>query len=203
MSTCIPHSSNTKPLVKSEPLSDSRQIDASRSTESMEREREEHYDACEELAAAYEEFQDQINDHIARFSTRYNPRNERLPLLAAYHPSFKKVEDHCTELMKDAAALLQDSDYKDRRTAQLLEQAMASQTPKYSLPRKIGLIGDSGVGMSDSQPEHLSCYLVLKGKSSLINSLLDTPDIALSVSSFPPNIHCLFPLLVLSYSREQ
>ena len=65
--------------------------------------------------------------------------------------------------MKDAALVLKNAEYRDTRVLQLLEKASNGQDLEYPNPRIGSLMGDSGVG-----------------KSSLINSLLDTPKIALS-----------------------
>ena len=110
-----------------------------------------------------EEFRDRVNAIKDGADSRYNPMNESLPRLPAYHPSFMKAERYCSELMEGAALVLKNAEYKDTRILQLLEKASKSKSLEYPKPRVVGLIGDSGVG-----------------KSSLINCLLDTPDIALS-----------------------
>lgn len=112
---------------------------------------------------AGEEFRDRVEAIKEGAETQYNPMSEALPKLPAYHPSFVKAERYCSELMEDAALVLKNAEYKDTRISQLLEKAIRGQSLEYPKPRLVGLIGDSGVG-----------------KSSLINSLLDTPDIALS-----------------------
>lgn len=113
-----------------------------------------------------EEFRDRVNAIKDGAESKYNPLSEALPKLAAYHPSFVKAERYCSEMMEGAALVLKNADYKDTRILQLLEKALNSTKLEYPRPRKVGLIGDSGVG-----------------KSSLINCLLDTPDIALSGAS--------------------
>lgn len=110
-----------------------------------------------------EEFQDRVDAIKDGEDKKYNPTSESLPKLPAYHPSFIKAEKYCSELMEDAALVLKNAEYRDTRTLQLLEKALNSRSLEYPRPRTVGLIGDSGVG-----------------KSSLINSILDTPDIALS-----------------------
>ena len=112
---------------------------------------------------AGEEFRARVDAIKDGADTEYNPLSEALPKLPMYHPSFLKAEKYCSELMQDAALLLKGAEYKDIRISQLLDKAANSQKLEYPKPRIVGLIGDSGVG-----------------KSSLINSLLDTPDIALS-----------------------
>lgn len=114
------------------------------------------FDACEE----FRERVDAIKEGADRM---YNPMSESLPNLPAYHPSFVKAQRYCSELMEDAALLLKNAEYRDSRVLQLLEKASNSQSLEYPKPRTVGLMGDSGVG-----------------KSSLINCLLDAPDIALS-----------------------
>ena len=112
------------------------------------------------------EFRDRVNAIKDGADTQYNPMSEKLPKLPVYHPSFLKAERYCIELMEGAALVLKNAEYKDTRILQLLEKSLNSTKLQYPRPRVVGLIGDSGVG-----------------KSSLINSLLDTPDIALSGAS--------------------
>ena len=110
-----------------------------------------------------EEFRDRINAIKDGADQSYNPMSETLPRLPAYHPSFIKAEEYCSDLMKEAALVLKNAEYKDTRILQLLKNSLRGQKLEYPKPRVVGLMGDSGVG-----------------KSSLINSLLDVPDIALS-----------------------
>ncbi len=109
-----------------------------------------------------DEFKDEVEAIIQGFGIPYDPSNENTPNLPAYHPSFLKVEQFCAQLLEDAAQLLKTSEYKDAKLLDLQEQAVAKQTTSCPKPRRIGMVGDSGVG-----------------KSSLINSLLDTPELAL------------------------
>ena len=110
-----------------------------------------------------EEFRDRMNAIKDGADTKYNPMSEPLPNPPAYHPSFLKAVRYCSELMEGAAPVPKNAEYKDTRILQLPEKASNSTKFEYPKPRIVGLIGDSGVG-----------------KSSLINCLLDTPDIALS-----------------------
>ena len=110
-----------------------------------------------------EEFRERVNAIKDGADQRYNPMSEILPRLPAYHPSFIKAEEYCSDLMKEAALVLKNAEYKDTRILELLRKSLKGQKLEYPKPRVVGLIGDSGVG-----------------KSSLINSLLDVPDIALS-----------------------
>ena len=102
---------------------------------------------AQEKADACEEFSDRTAAIIEGSDTSYNPLNEELPLLPAYHPSFKYVETMCIELMQDAENLFRSSAYEDAETARLLQLAVEGQTIKYPSARRIGLMGDSGVGM--------------------------------------------------------
>lgn len=110
-----------------------------------------------------EEFREKFNAIKEGADTSYNPMSEALPRLPAYHPAFTKATEYCSDLMNGAALVLKNSEYKDTRIMQLLEKVSRGKSFKYPKPRVVGLIGDSGVG-----------------KSSFINALLDTPDIALS-----------------------
>ena len=110
-----------------------------------------------------EEFREKVNAIKDAADTPYNSMNEALPKLPVYHPAFLRAEQICTELVEGAFIILKNAEYKDTRVLQLLQKASMSRTLEYPEPKLVGLIGDSGVG-----------------KSSLINSLLDTPDIALA-----------------------
>ncbi|MCJ1433884.1 hypothetical protein MMC27_003249 [Xylographa pallens] len=83
------------------------------------------------------------------------------PRLAAFHPSFQMVERMCSEILGGAAWILQKSEYQHAEAAKLLESMLRHQTIAYPKAKRIGLMGDSGVG-----------------KSTLINCLLDTPGLA-------------------------
>ena len=110
-----------------------------------------------------DEFRERVNAIKDAADTLYNPMNEELPKLPVYHPAFLRAVKLCTELVEGAVVVLKNAEYKDTRVSQLLQKALKSNTLEYRKPRLVGLIGDSGVGTS-----------------SLINSLLDTTDIALS-----------------------
>ena len=134
----------------------------------------DHIESQDEVASSdsddkfddVEEFRERVNVIKDAVDTPYNPMNEILPKLPVYHPAFLRAVQICTKLVEDAVVILKNAEYKDTRVLQLLRKAANSKTLKYPRPRMVGLIGDSGVG-----------------KSSLINSLLDTPDIALSGAS--------------------
>ena len=110
-----------------------------------------------------EEFRDTVNAIKNGADTEYSSMDELPPRLPAYHPSFLNAERYSSELMEGAALVLKNAEYKDARILQLLEKASNSKILEYPKAKIVGLIGDSGVG-----------------KSSLINCLLDIPDLALS-----------------------
>ena len=83
---------------------------------------------------------------LEQFNTPYNSARERPPKLTAYHPSFAKVESLCTEISRDAATIFETSEYKDRHTQNLLDTINRLQEIKYGEPKRIGIVGDSGVG---------------------------------------------------------
>lgn len=95
-----------------------------------------------------EEFQERVDAILHGADMPYNPLEEGLPKFAAYHPSFLKVEQHCKELVRDTIALLRNAEYKDPRILQLTQKALESLDINYPPARKIGLMGDSGVGKS-------------------------------------------------------
>ena len=93
-----------------------------------------------------EEFGDRIKVILSSFDQPYDPSLEPSPRLPAYHPSFAKVEAYCSEIVEGAVNLLKTSEYQDAETAQLAKHILEYQNIKYPHPRRIGLLGDSGVG---------------------------------------------------------
>lgn len=125
-----------------------------------------------------EEFKEKVDAVIKGFCNPYDPSTEAAPKFPAYHPSFSKVEKYCGELLTDAAELLKKSDYQDSRLLELGKHAELHQTLRFPRQRIIGLVGDSGVGRL---PRIVSLSEITDyslGKSSLINSILDSPEIA-------------------------
>ena len=95
---------------------------------------------------AHNEFKESIDAVHHGFNNPYDPSIEETPNLPAYHPSFLNVEKLCVQLLGDAAQMLKNSEYKDAKISDLYEQAMARQTITTPKARRIGLVGDSGVG---------------------------------------------------------
>ena len=112
------------------------------------------------------EFKSRVDAIIRGVSEPYDHMNESAPNLAAYHPSFNRAEALCGEVTADAAALLKASAYRDNMVTALLERIEEHHKVKYSEAKKVGIVGNLGVG-----------------KSSLINAVLDTPDLAPNVCS--------------------
>ena len=100
------------------------------------------------------------------------------PRLAAFHPSFQMVERMCLEILGGAAWILQKSEYQQAETAKLLERMLRHQTITYPKAKRIGLMGDSGVGKMIYTPQRMQSDEPNIGKSTLINCLLDTPGLA-------------------------
>lgn len=165
MSSHQTHWDDTGPIIKYEAMSslDHQSLPTPECTDKIRAQDEAFSDNNEDDFDGGEEFRDRMNAIKDGADTKYNPMSEPLPNLPAYHPSFLKAVRYCSELMEGAAPVLRNGEYKDTRILQLLEKASNSTKFEYPKPRIVGLIGDSGVG-----------------KSSLINCLLDTPDIALS-----------------------
>ncbi|KAL8651588.1 MAG: hypothetical protein Q9210_003171 [Variospora velana] len=114
-----------------------------------------------------EEIEELIDQKIEGFDTPYLSNVEALPKLATYHPSFAKVEKRYESLLDKAVQMLQDSKYHDAGSKQLLDESLKRRKIEYPPAQKIGLVGDSGVG-----------------KSSLINAILDVPELALTTAEF-------------------
>ncbi|MCJ1294120.1 hypothetical protein MMC34_005677 [Xylographa carneopallida] len=102
----------------------------------------------------------EVGNTIAGIGKPYSAASET-PRLAAFHPSFRMVERMSSEILGGGAWILQKSAYEHAETAKLLESMLRHQVIAYPKPKRIGLMGDSGVG-----------------KSTLINSLLNTPGLA-------------------------
>lgn len=93
-----------------------------------------------------------IDKKIAAFDTPYQSSTEALPKMAAYHPSFGKVEAQYEGLLAAAAELLESSKYHDSHTERFLRETLKYRKVKYPQSRVIGLVGDSGVGKSSFSP---------------------------------------------------
>ena len=81
-----------------------------------------------------EEFRDRVNAIKDGADKKYNPMSETLPRLPAYHPSFIKAEKYCSDLMKEAALVLKNAEYKDTRILQLLRKSSNGQKLEYPKP---------------------------------------------------------------------
>ncbi|MCJ1399570.1 hypothetical protein MMC11_002772 [Xylographa trunciseda] len=108
-----------------------------------------------------EDLEDRIKVVVSRFDNPYDVHLEALPNLAAYHPSFRKVEQMCLGLVNGAINMLKSSSYQDTQTEELIKYMSSHKEIEYPKATRIGMMGDSGVG-----------------KSSLINSLLGTSELA-------------------------
>jgi hypothetical protein len=93
-----------------------------------------------------EELKKRVEAINESFDTPYDPLTEPTPKLPAYHPSFAKVEKYYESVMQDAANLLGNSQYQDPKVKELLNQAEGHMAIKYPGPKRIGMVGDSGVG---------------------------------------------------------
>ncbi|MCJ1396569.1 hypothetical protein MMC18_009460 [Xylographa bjoerkii] len=108
-----------------------------------------------------DELENRIKAVISRFDKPYDLHFEALPNLAVYHPSFRKVERMCLDLVNRAIDMLRSSSYQDTQTEELIVYMSSQKDIEYPKATIIGMMGDSGVG-----------------KSSLINSLLGTSELA-------------------------
>lgn len=104
-----------------------------------------------------DEFKDKVEAVVQGFGNPYDPSNEAAPNLPAYHPSFLNVEKLCAELLEESAQMLKNAEYKDAKLSDIQEQATAKQTVHCPKPRRIGMVGDSGVGkVCDCSTDHSS-----------------------------------------------
>ncbi|MCJ1285351.1 hypothetical protein MMC26_004691 [Xylographa opegraphella] len=88
------------------------------------------------------------------------------------------VERMCAKTLGGAAWILQKSAYQHAETAKLLESMLRHQVIAYPKAKRIGLMGYSGVGKLLYTPGIMQLDGRNIGKSTLINSLLDTPGLA-------------------------
>lgn len=103
--------------------------------------------------------EEMIDKKIANFDTPYDAKTEAPPNMAAYHPSFAKVEEYYENLLKAAIETLEDSKYHDAVTQRLLEDALRRRKVQYGQDRILGLVGDSGVGRHDPSLKGFKAYL--------------------------------------------
>ena len=92
------------------------------------------------------EFKDKLESICQGLEKRYRGYNEKLPNLPAYHPSFAIVERICEDIFAGAAKMLTNSSYQDKCTESLLAKIRKHRSIVYPPAKKIGLVGDSGVG---------------------------------------------------------
>lgn len=96
---------------------------------------------------ADEEFRDNLEAIRRGLNKPYRHANEDPPDVPAYSKSFAKVEKICRDLVVGAAEVLESSDYQDGYTRVLRSIIQRHQAIKYDSAKRIGLLGDSGVGM--------------------------------------------------------
>ena len=111
-----------------------------------------------------EEFKSRIDAILKGFEKPYDPFEEKTPRFAAYHPSCRTAARMCEDIVAEAVKLLQLSEYQDSNVRDLYDQTVRHKKINYPSAKTVGLVGNSGVG-----------------KSSLINALLDQPNLAAQV----------------------
>ena len=94
----------------------------------------------------HEEFKNKLEAICQGLEKPYSSYNEELPNLPAYHPSFANVEEICGELFAAAARIFEGSDYQDGYTESLHAKVRKHRSIAYPSAKKIGFMGDSGVG---------------------------------------------------------
>ena len=109
------------------------------------------YSDCNVEERAYnsqlrQEFEPKVREMLNGLNKPYDPSTERRPEMPAYHPAFASVEQLCEEIPKGAMEILQKSQYKDAETERMLNQISEHQNVKRAPARRVGMIGDSGVG---------------------------------------------------------
>jgi hypothetical protein len=111
---------------------------------------------------------------------------EEFPPCAIYHEDVKQYQARITEFTVDLADHLSKIRDKGGDMTRLYTEAVSNQA--FPEPKKqiVTLMGDAGSGMTCVQ-DGCNCTDHTSGKSSLINSILDTPHVAKEVwyLSFP------------------
>ncbi|ORY12845.1 hypothetical protein BCR34DRAFT_624118 [Clohesyomyces aquaticus] len=92
----------------------------------------------------------------------HDPAMEIKPRLPIYHPAFKIVGDMVKQLLTSLEEYIINSGYTDEAAKHILSEIKAHFRISYGDNVRVGFIGNAGVG-----------------KSSLINSLLGVPNLAL------------------------
>lgn len=139
-------------LIKQEPMADKTYEASSVPEDQVNGEKSESEDdeSSEVLSDNDEDVGEELKKRIEAinesFDKPYDPLTEPTPKLPAYHPSFAKVEKYYESVMQDAANLLGNSQYQDPKVKELLTQAEGHMAIKYPGPKRIGVVGDSGVG---------------------------------------------------------
>uniref|UniRef100_A0A8H7NBD8 Uncharacterized protein n=1 Tax=Bionectria ochroleuca TaxID=29856 RepID=A0A8H7NBD8_BIOOC len=105
----------------------------------------------------------------ASYSTRHDVHDEPLPEDIFHSPAFQQAFRDAKGLTADLKTVLDDAPLlhdHESTIAKLHEESVKLSSFEYPTSRRIGFVGDSGVG-----------------KSSLLNSLLDYKDLARAVIS--------------------
>lgn len=135
---------------------------------------EQSDDDEDDLEALDEQIQERIDD----FECPYDSTSEVLPSHPAFHPGFMQVEQDYIHIVDKAVNHLQSTKYQDAETARLIGMGLSIKEIKYASGTRVALIGNSGVGTAPRN-RHISGHrLTSVGKSSVINSLFDTPELA-------------------------
>jgi hypothetical protein len=126
----------------------------------------------------------------------YNIRNERPPSEPYFNPKFQealRTGKVVSELIENTLRQCELAHDTSSQVYQLIRAA--EELRKFEAPAvcKIGIVGDSGAGKLEKDLK-MRLLTLLEGKSSLINSLLDERDLALTVSSCS---YLINPLLII------
>ena len=108
---------------------------------------------------------------------KYDSSSETDPDLPIYHPASATVSEACLAILKGAEEIFMNAGYTDGETEGILEECRKKGPLRQCEPRRIGLVGDSGVG-----------------KSSLVNCVLDEDNLAFQVSMPKPSLLSLLNL---------
>ncbi len=123
-------------------------------------------------------------------TTPHDVADEEPPHAPFHEPEFQQAFADAKKLVGDLASVLASSSLHreaDSRIRALYQQAIDLSHFQSPIARTVGLVGDSGVGMSSVMAVERVVSYRLTGKSSLLNSLLDLDGFARSVRGKTPS----------------
>ena len=139
--------------------------------ETIENESEDSNESSDDEGIAAQ-FRSRVNAIFKSTNKPHDSSREIAGSFVIHHASFVKSEQLCDNLLQKGIQLLNDSPYQEQSVFELRELLESARKIPYPEPKKIGVVGESGVG-----------------KSSLINALLNAKGLASNVRLLLPINH--------------